>query len=79
MDIPPDRRTEEGDTVGMMQNVEHTGDMVAVVRCRDCKYGYPETNGNGEDMVMCTNAGNPIGFENWFMPSDWYCADGERR
>ena len=63
----------------MMQNVEHTKNMVAVVRCKDCKYGEPDTNGCGEDMVMCQNAVNPIGYENWLMPPDFYCADGERR
>lgn len=62
-----------------MQNVEHTGDMVAVVRCKDCKHGEPDTNGLGEDMVMCQNQQNPIGFEYWLMSPDWFCPNGERR
>ena len=54
-------------------------DAVPVVRCKDCKYGEPETNGFGEDMVMCQNKQNPIGYEDWLMPPEFYCADGERR
>lgn len=54
-------------------------DAIRVVRCRDCKYGEPDTNGNGEDMVMCHYKQNPIGFEDWLMPPEWFCADGERR
>ena len=54
-------------------------DAVGVIRCKDCKYGEEETNGNGEDMVMCTNKLNPIGFEDWLMPPEFYCANGERR
>lgn len=54
-------------------------DAVPVVRCRDCKYGESETNGRGEDMVMCQNKLNPIGYEDWLMPPEFFCADGERR
>ena len=54
-------------------------DLIVVVRCRNCKYGEPDTNGNGEDMVMCQNKQNPIGYEDWLMPPEWFCADGERR
>jgi hypothetical protein len=54
-------------------------DMVHVVRCRDCKFGEPETNGRGDDMVMCQNKQNPIGDGDWLMPPEFYCADGERR
>ena len=54
-------------------------DAAPVVRCRDCKYGEPETNGRGEDMVMCQNKLNPIGYEDWLMPPEFFCADGERR
>ena len=52
---------------------------VPVILCRNCKYGEPETNGFGEDMVMCQNKQNPIGYEDWLMPPEFYCADGERR
>jgi hypothetical protein len=57
----------------------YVNDVVNVVRCRDCKYGEPETNGSDEDMVMCQNKLNPIGYEDWLMPPEWFCADGERR
>ena len=49
------------------------------VRCRDCKYGEPDTNGHGEDMVMCQNKLNPIGDGDWLMPPEFFCANGERR
>ena len=52
-------------------------DAVPVVRCRDCKYGEPDTNGLGDDMVMCQNKQNPIGFGDWLMPPEFFCADGE--
>ena len=54
-------------------------DAVSVVRCKDCKYGEQETNGFEEDMVMCQNKQNPIGYEDWLMPPEFFCADGERR
>lgn len=50
-----------------------------LVRCKECKFGEPDTNGNGEDMILCQNKHNPIGFEDWLMPPEWYCADGKRR
>lgn len=62
-----------------MNNVQKTSEMVAVVRCKDCKYGEPETNASGYDMTMCTNTNNPLGFDGWLMPPDWYCADGKRK
>ena len=62
-----------------MTNIEYTSDRVSVVRCKDCKYGEPDTNGCGEDMVMCQYKLNPVGNEYWLMPPEWFCADGERR
>lgn len=59
--------------------MEPSVDAVPVILCRNCKYGEPETNGFGEDMVMCQNKQNPIGYEDWLMPPEFYCADGERR
>ena len=56
-----------------------TIDAVPVVRCKDCKYGESETNMFGDDMVMCQNKLNPIGYEDLLMPPEFYCADGERR
>lgn len=54
-------------------------DAVPVVQCKDCKYGEPDTNGCGEEMVMCQNKLNPIGDGDWLMPPEFFCADGERR
>ena len=62
-----------------MNNVEYTSDRVNVVRCRDCKYGEFDANSEGEDMVLCNNKHNPVGFDCWLMPPEWFCADGERR
>ena len=50
-----------------------------LVRCNDCKYGEPKTNMFGDDMIMCQNKQNPIGYEDLLMPPEFYCADGERR
>lgn len=50
-----------------------------LVRCGECKYGVHETNAVGDDMVMCENVYNPVGVDNWLMPPEWYCADGERK
>lgn len=48
------------------------GELVRVVRCKDCKHGYP-----CEFSVRCENKNNPamIGQHNSF---DWFCADGEK-
>lgn len=73
-------RKEAVDVVNVLCVVKEAAvDAVPVIRCRDCKYGEPETNGFGEDMVMCQNKQNPIGYEDWLMPPEFYCADGERR
>jgi len=42
-------------------------DMVAVVRCKDCKYSYVD-----EKTAVC-------GFRGFFVREDFFCADGERR
>ena len=54
-------------------------DVVRVVRCKDCRYGEPEENTSHEAMVMCQNKQNPVGYDDWIVAPDWYCADGERR
>lgn len=62
-----------------MLEVQPAVDAAPVVRCKDCKFGEPETNAAGENAIMCQNKQNPLGFEEWIMPENWYCADGERR
>lgn len=62
-----------------MENVVYASDRVDVVRCGECRWGEPGTNGRGEDMVMCQNKQNPIGYEDWLMSPEFFCADGERR
>ena len=66
-------------TVGKAIHAVPEVDAVQVVRCRDCKYGEPETNMFGDDMVMCQNKQNPIGYEDLLMSPEFYCEDGERR
>lgn len=71
----------------MMQNIEHISDMVAVVRCKDCKHRPTDTRGTDGDMTgfaiefpdekcpcQCED-----GWYNWYPDDNWFCADGERR
>lgn len=53
-------------------------DMVAVVRCRDCKHATPDTSGRKyyEGYLWCDELTEGIGFS--VAPSD-FCAWGERR
>jgi hypothetical protein len=73
--------SSNGDYLDAWERIEKIPavDAAPVVRCRDCKYGEPDTNGLGEDMVMCQNKLNPIGDGDWLMPPEFFCADGERR
>lgn len=53
-----------------------TVDAVPVVRCRDCKHGYPLGLGEYTPYIYCIKpyAGN------WpTHKPDWYCADGKRK
>ena len=68
----------DNDVVDMIES-RPTIDAVPVVRCGECKWGEPDTNGAGQEMVMCYNAFNPVGCENWIVSPDWFCADGERK
>ena len=75
LDIPPDRGTDGGDTV----EIVNTQDFVPVVRCRNCVYGCLSKNGSGEDMVFCENPDLDEAMDIFVNEPDWYCADGERR
>lgn len=63
------------DALREYQDKEENGDFVEVVRCKDCRSGYPEIeNDNGKievyyycDGDCCYHSGND------------YCSDGERR
>ena len=46
-----------------------TIDAVPVVRCRDCKYWYPEED---DQYGHCRK-------HDFWTSESWYCADGERR
>lgn len=46
-------------------NMIPTVDAVPVVRCKDCKFGRDKPYG-----IWCSGK---------MMPSEWYCADGERK
>ena len=61
-----------------MQNVQKTSEMHPVVRCQDCKYGKPTTNGVGQAVIKCWNICVLCGVPR-LLELDWYCADGERR
>lgn len=51
-----------------MQNIERTSDMVAVVRCRDCKY-WKDQSGTPK-WLPCVEIQTS---------GMWFCADGKRR
>lgn len=70
-----------------MQNIERTSDMVAVVRCKDCKHRPTDTRGTDGDMTgfaiefpdeqcpcQCED-----GWYNWYPDDDWFCGNGKRR
>lgn len=44
-----------------------------IVRCKDCKHGYPLTD---SAYYACTK---PFAEPNNRKPFDWFCADGERK
>ena len=49
-----------------------------LVRCENCKWGSPEKNAKGEDMIACANSDSHVDI-NMLLPPGWYCADGEWR
>lgn len=54
----------------------HPRKFVAVVRCRDCKYGE-QCNQNLGEFYLCSH---DIGtMETSVHKSDWFCADGKRK
>lgn len=58
-----------------MENLERTGDRVAVVRCRDCKHCRPLSITSG---FYC-GALDMDFYDPHYDSAVWYCADGERR
>ena len=42
-----------------------------VVRCKDCKYGMPSSDG----LMLCNKG---VYFDR-YKKSDWFCADGEHK
>lgn len=53
-----------------------TVEAVAVVRCKDCRYGVICIDGNGKELVGCNNF-DKFDIQTYCGPY-WYCADGER-
>ena len=63
-----------------MRNIEHTGDMVAVVRCHQCKHRAELTKCSVEWPDFRCPLRDPEGYiDDRIFDRDWYCADGERR
>lgn len=58
------------------------GNIVEVVRCKDCKH-KPKGTGANHDLVFPDNVcpcQNPEdGWYSWKPNDDWFCADGERK
>lgn len=46
-------------------------EFIKVVRCKDCKHS--KTDGMDDPAIYCKK------WDRWEMPSDFYCADGERK
>lgn len=56
-----------------MKNVEHIGDRINVVRCKDCiQNPYASNRIPQECTWICSRLGIRV-------KDDWFCADGERR
>ncbi len=51
---------------------ENVPDLVAVIRCKDCKYRCSEIRG-GIKFAKCELK------HNWMPQADWFCADGESK
>ena len=54
-------------------------DLVTCAECRYCTLDIVvqrRTDGYEKTVNLCRN---PKHFEEWSVPKDWYCADGERR
>ena len=61
--------------VALIKKIEN-GELVEVVRCRDCVYwGQDVCGSTGDDESFCTN---PDGLDNFAHPDD-FCSCGERR
>lgn len=70
-----------------MQNVEHTGEYVSVIRCKYCKHrpkdyrdeyyvkmGFAIEFPDDKCPCQCKD-----GWYNWYPDDNWFCANGERR
>lgn len=53
-------------------------DAVPVVRCKDCKWSVPATNGKWQNGYRCKCSNSPVYETFWWLEGDWFCADGER-
>jgi hypothetical protein len=51
-------------------------DLVKVVRCRDCRSWWPDTNEENCSSGLCRNQFGVCGGQTTDM--NWFCADGER-
>jgi hypothetical protein len=66
-----DRLLENATIISEALNKYQSADMVEVVRCFECKYHYKD----GDNVVTSHCLLN----HNHVQPSDWFCADGERK
>ena len=65
------KTTLRNDVIALLKEQE------AVIRCKDCKYAHKTYDGDCKYCDMFTDDdGNPI---ERYRPSDWFCADGERK
>lgn len=63
------------------------GEIVPVVRCRDCKHRPTDNRGVDDDYtafaIQFPDERCPCqcedGWYNWYPPDDWFCANGEQK
>lgn len=53
---------------------DNVPDLVAVVRCKDCRYSLPSS----ENFILCT-APYESQYPKAYKPIDWFCKGGERQ
>lgn len=74
-----DKNMEHTQSVTFQTEGDKKAEFVKVVRCKDCKWSKPATNGKGQSGYGCTKNDNPAYETFWWLEGDWYCADGERK
>ena len=81
-DCTADLTRDAADAIEALQaEVQKRGEMVEVVRCKDCKH-RPTGTGVNHDVefpdAICPCQCYDDYWYSWMPSDDWYCADGEK-